>query len=560
MTAPQPFERHYHFQEGFFPSQNPINGLEGTCIDGLNAWLHGDVFRSDRGALQGDQTVGAHPLMLVGDTSEFNDSSFGGMDGGLGTVTSHLGLVWFAGLGNACINNAVIGASAGSLYVIVNEQAIPVGLGAPTEAPGFEPSSTPSSKFTGGSWSVALAKFRPLTGAVSNRTPPSVTIAVTNLKGHLTLPADPEDGTTAWLVYGSRRNFGGIGPWFRATNIDPIPVGTAVDSPLLDIDWLDGELGDLAPLLNDPPPRNDVTHCVALGAVMVAITRFGMCHPSGVGQPEAYDPGLAVKVPSGEAPTGVTSRGTDGVVFIATANSLNALVLSGATDIPVLPRGIWESTGFAHGNAFCLAHNEIYGYSGMPVRTQGTEAPDTSFAIPVERYMTDSGFTRENTFVVFDERNHAVLFCSGALALPYMMREGRWSVPIALPGTVTACVARKGQANLNIGNHLYTLDTANGGSSWFLQSPYQGPAGRLWTLQGYRATAQNNLTHDILKDLGQTSVGGRFPLAHTAPHGSPPVTKFQRFVRSAAVRISGTTGDQTYHDSTISGVVEPAEH
>lgn len=556
MTAPQPFERHYHFQEGFFPSQNPINGLEGTCIDGLNAWLHGDVFRSDRGATAGPATMGAHPLMLVGDTSEFPDSPYGGMDGGLGTVTSHVGLIWFAGIGNACINNVVLGASGGSLYVIVNEQVYPVGLIEPTDAPVFTPSAEPSSKFTGGSWSVALAKFRQVTGAVSNRTPPSETIAVTNLKGHLALPTPPTDGTTHWLVYGSRRNFGGIGPWFRVTSIDPIGINDGE----VDIDWLDGELGDLAPLLNDPPPQSDVTHCAALGAVMVAITRFGMCHPSTVGQPESYDPGLAIKVPSGEAPTGVTSRGTDGVVFIATANSLNALVLSGATDIPVLPRGIWESTGFAHGNAFCLAHNEIYGYSGMPVRTQGSEAPDTSFAIPVERYMTDSGFTRENTFVVFDERNHAVLFCSGNRALPYMMREGRWSVPISLPGTVQACVARNGQANLAINSTLYTLDTAGAGGSWFLQSPYQGPAGRMWTLQGYRASAQNNLTHDILKDLGQTSVGGRFPLAHTAKHGSPPVTKFQRFVRSAAVRISGSTGNQSYHDSTISGVVEPAEH
>src|SRR5262249_43157928 len=161
------------------------------------------------------------------------------------------------------------------------------------------------------------------TGAVSSRSPISAPIAVNKHKVRVTMPSNPNDGTTHWLLYATRRNFAGLGLVFRVTNVNIISVATA----FVDVEYQDGDLGDAAPLTNDPPPP--CTHCAVLGGVMVAISAGAMCYPSKAGQPEAFDTSLAVRLPSGEAPTCVIPQGVEGGVFVATRNSVGILVLSG---------------------------------------------------------------------------------------------------------------------------------------------------------------------------------------------------------------------------------------
>src|SRR5262249_38696633 len=155
-------------------------------------------------------------------------------------------------------------------------------------------------------------------------------------------------------------------------------------------------------------------------------------------------------------------------------------------------------------------------------------------AEPVMLYFQQNGFTGASTSVIYDEKNGAVLFCSGNKAVPFMLASGRWSAPITLPGTVTAGIAFNGAGTVATGASLFTLNSGSGPlGTAFLQSPYFGADGRIITMDQFRAAAPDNCTLDVLGDLGG-SVGGLFPAAFTAPHGNPRVLKAHRKFRSAA--------------------------
>lgn len=546
-TGEQDFN--WSFENGFYPSQNASGPgiVPATIYDCLNVWLKGRVLVSDRGVTAGASTGGAVPLMTI-------ESTHGGMTGG-GTVTTAFSTRWFAGTGNAYIGGSLIGASDGHLMLVAGS-AVAAGLSAPS-TPTVADSGVAGSKLNG-SYSIALAVYRSTTGALSSRSAPSAVLALKNKKLRITWPAVPT-GATHWVIYGSRRGYGATGPWFRIGSYGLTALPTATYFPggttTLDIEWFDGELGDVAYIDNDPSPTN-VTHCAVLGGSMVALVGNGLIRPSKVGYPEAFPPQFATNLAVREAITGCNARSTDGVVFVSTANSLNALV-TGNDLTPVLPRGIWENTGFAHGNGFCFHMDQIYGFSGQkgPVRTHGGESPDDSFAVPVLKYMEDNGFTAANTIVVDAPNNAAVLFCSGNRALPFMM-DG-WSGPIALPGTVTAGVTLGGVGYVSIGGTLYSLDTAGAGSSWYMQSPYVDVGGKLMTLVEFYAQAKDNMTLDLFNFVTGATVGGKFPWSFTAPHGSPKMLKPNRKVRGLALKVSGSTGAQSFYQATSKVTVEP---
>lgn len=554
MASPAPIKIPYTWENGFYPSQEEYDGIPGTARDGLGVWLRGRIVVSDRGysvAASNSNSGGATPLMLVG-------NGHGGMTGGLGTVTLHFGVPWFAGSGNGIVDGSSIGAASGSLYLRVAGVTYAAGLSKPA-APTWTVAVTAGR--LNGSTSIRIAKFRATTGAISNASDPSAAMVAKNKKGIIGAIANPNDGTTHWLVFGSRNNFGGVGPWFRATNVAAIAVGTLAAGPV-EIDFTDGNLGDLAPTTNDPAPATLITHCAALGGVMIAISSNGMCYPSKVGFPEAFDLALAIRLASGQAPTGVTSRGAEGGVFVSTRDSISLLILSGSPDVPILARGVFEGTGVAHGNAMCWVYDALYGMgsTGGPFRSQGGSEPDTSFALPMMKYFLDNGFTSANTFVVHDERNGCVLYCSGNRAAPFMLATQRWSTPMALAGTAGACVAIAGAAEIAVGSTLYTLDTAAGNpvGGAFLQSPWFGADGRIITLEEFYSQGKDDCTLDLLKDLTATTVGGKFPLSFIAPHGTPKVQKINRRVRSVAFKASTALGNKSLPKAQAVGTVEPA--
>jgi hypothetical protein len=558
-----------YFENGWYPSQSPFEGIPNSVLLAQNVWLRGPRrLVSDRGALAVSSVNQAvHDLMSVG-----------GQPGGCttsGNVTLHASVPWAAGAGNAIVGGTNLGALSGSLMLspsgIVTAGLVNAGLPRPN-APGLTVSSTVSSKWSG-SYSVAVAPYRSSTGAVGNRSDPSPVVAANGFKGLLTFPS-PVAGQTHWLIYGSRRGFGSVGPYFRVTGSAFTLTSVPVSQLTLLIDYFDGELGDLAPTNNDPPPA--CTHCAGLGSVMCALGTFGGygISPSQPGFPEAFDLTQTTFLAAREPITGVTGRGIDGVVYVATANSLSAIVLSGSDVTPVLPRGIWESVGFAHGNAFCLVEDQIYGFSGEAVRTQGGEAPDTSFALPVYNYFYSNGWTSANTVVVYDPGLDAVLYCGsdlvlGPVAVPYMRASGTWSGPIVAPGAISAAVTLNGRAALQVGTQLFNLDSAGGNPTggWSIQTPYyggpmgyihEGYAQHIKTLRYLRANASGPCTIDMLKNLGG-SVGGKFPYSHPGGIGGQ-VVKFNQRVHNYAMKVSGSLGGQSFYGAEMEMLVEPGNY
>ncbi|HWX40442.1 MAG TPA: hypothetical protein VN345_04760 [Blastocatellia bacterium] len=561
-----------YFENGWYPSQSPFEGIPNSVLLAQNVWLRGPRrLVSDRGALAVSSVAQAvHDLMSVG-----------GQPGGCttsGNVTLHASVPWAAGSGNAIQGSTVLGALTGNLMLYIAGAQPPfvnAGLNRPN-APGLTVSSMASSKWSG-SYSVAVAAYRSTTGAIGNRSDPSPVVAANGFKGQIMFPA-PVAGQTHWLIYGSRRGFGSVGPYFRVTGanfgLTTFPVSQFQQGSTAPIDYFDGELGDLAPTNNDPPPA--CTHCAGLGSVMCALGTFGGygITPSQPGFPEAYDLTQTTFLAAREPITGVTGRGIDGVVYVATANSLSAIVLSGSDVTPVLPRGIWESVGFAHGNAFCLVEDQIYGFSGEAVRTQGGEAPDTSFALPVYNYFYSNGWTSANTVVVYDPGLDAVLYCGndsvlGPVAVPYMRASGTWSGPIVAPGAVSAAVTLNGRAALQIGTQLFNLDSAGGNPTggWSIQTPYyggpmgyihEGYAQHIKTLRYLRANASGPCTIDILKNLGG-SVGGKFPYSHPGGIGGQ-VVKFNQRVHNYAMKVSGGLGGQSFYGAEMEMLVEPGNY
>lgn len=529
--------------------------VPNTARRGGGFWKRGRRFVSDAGHSTYSPNAGAslNTLQLVG-------ANHGGITTS-GNITLHSNTTWAIGSGTAYVGgSALSGSVTSSLKLLVSGALEAAGLAKPS-APTVAESASASSKLNG-SYSICVAPYRSTTGAIGNRSNPSAVIAVKNKKITLTFPATVT-GQTHWLIYGSRRGFGSVGAWFLITSI----AATAIATLTLDIEYFDGELGALAPTTNDVPPTG--THCAALGGVMCVIGSYGGygVSPSKPGYPEAFDVSQTSFLASREPVTAVTARGTDGGIFVATRNSISIVILSGSEVTPVLPRGVFENVGVAHGNAMCWVYDTLYLFSstGAACRTHGSEKPDLTFAIPVQDYFREQAtttgfFTGANTRVIFDERNGCVLFCSGNVAVPFMLDTETWSTPITLPGTVTAGVALAGNGLVAVGATLYTLDTAAGSpaATATLTSPYQYAGGYLALTREFRAISNGAMTLDLLTDpSADTSMGGLFPHSFAGTNGAIKVLKPQRRYREVALKVSTTAGGREFEEANLLSVIEP---
>lgn len=509
---------------GFVPTAHRLPGIEGSIIDGLNYWYRGNgLTESALGlAVTGGSSGGVPTLMNVG-------SGHGGTSGD-GTVIQFSNAYWYIN-GTPFVNGAAIAASTGLSLGVSIGGGVAAGLTRPS-APVLSDSGVASSK-NNGTYSVALTAVRTSTGAESSRSDPSNVVAVTNRKLRIAFPAAPS-GATHWGIYCSRRGFGATGPWFHLTDI-------AVGPATADIEFFDGELGDIAPIDYDPPPTG--THCCAVDNVMVVVGSFGGygLSPSVPGKPEAFPPQFTSFLPRGESVTGCKGSGPDGGILIVSANSTNELVRGGAT-VPILPIPHWPSTGFATGSAFCLIENELWGMSGQRGAVHGrlgSEEIDTAFATDVETFFAANGFTSANTVVAFDPKNNAVWFMSGTLGVPYMRGTGQWSTPMQVPSATTA-VTVGGQMLLASGSTLYTPETGSGTSWHFTPAWHDAGSPELAkTLVRARSASSANFTADILVNLG----GSVKTLSMTAPHSIWEKLNLHD-VKSFTVKASGTGGGQ----------------
>jgi hypothetical protein len=541
----------FTFHLGEYYSQPEHPGIPGTAKEAVGMWRRAQEWESDTGHSSVGPSGSPSYLQVV-------NSIIMGVTN-LGNVASMWQTLWAAGNGNIVENGVVTGAVSGSLVVKVSGAYTPAGLAAPS-APGFAASATPSTKFNG-TYSVGLVAVRVTSGAVSNISLRSAVIAVNDVKGEITLPATPF-GATHFIVYGTPRGQGTNGVLRKVTTIAPIAVSPGAVIP---VDWVDGELGDLAPITNDVPPA--CTHCFPLGSLMCVVSSGGMVYPSKPGQPEAFDVGLAVRLASGEAPVGITARGSDGGVFIGTRNSISLVVATGSESAPVLPRGVFENVGIANGNAMCWVYDTLYVFSaaGSLCRTHGGSEPDTSFATPIKQWLKDRGATGSNTYLIHDLHNGALLVCTGDKAKPYMLDTGEWSGEITLPGAVRGGIALNESGLVDVGGTTYTLNTAggspNGGAS--IRSPYLpcAPSGYEFNTKkfmNHRGTGTGSWTHDYFKNQVATTIGGPFPKAFTGPHDTNWTQTIINGIYSLAYKASCTSGGQKYQPAIAELEVDPA--
>lgn len=539
------FSQGVYFSQPEFPPAFPSTAKEATGL-----WKRGARWVSDRGHSSAGASGSPSYLQIV-------DGAIAGVTN-LGNVCSFYSTKWAAGNGSITEGGSVTGTVSGFLVLKVGGSYVTAGLSTPS-APTFAGNATVSAKFNG-TYAVGLVAVRATSGAISNVSLRSAVISVKNKKGTITFPAAPT-GATHWLVYGTLRGHGSQGNLYKVTTIAPVAVGTAT----LEVDWVDGELGDLAPITNDPPPA--CTHCFPIGNVMCVVTAGGMVYPSKPGQPEAYDVSLAVRLPSGEAPVGVAARGSDGGVFIGTRNSISLIVATNSEFTPIFPRGVFENVGIANGNAMCWVFDTLYVFSatGTLCRTHGGSRPDTSFAAPYQQYFRDNGFTGSNTHLVHDKRNGALLVCSGTKAVPFMLDTEQWSGVITLPASARAGIGLGDDGLVDCGGTNYTLDTAGGTPTggWSIRSPYLPVAPPQFAFhkkkfREYRGAGTGSQTHDFLKNQSGSSIGGAFPYAFTGPHGSNFIRQIINGIDSLAFKASGSAGGQEIQAALAELTVEVA--
>jgi len=395
----QDFIDTFAFHNGYVPVSSPLGALSDIALDGSNFWIRGvGKIIADMGPGAGAAIGGAVAPAMV------SKNQLAGMVGG-GVVTDHDGVGVFEGpSGPAYLGALNLGVSNGAMMLYIAGVARAAGLAKP--GPPLIDLLGPASVKIKGSYSISVAAYSSPsaggTGAISTRSDFSNVVLGKNTQMRIIQPGSLDPGATHVLIYGTLRGYGSIGPMFRVTTIAAIPRATYLNAAAvpINIEFYDGDLGDLAFLANDPPLPG--TACVSMGATMVdlgVVGGYGIS-PSNLGFMEAFDVTKISFLAAKESITGVIPYSAEGIVYISTANSLNVLVLTGSSAIPVLPRGLWPFTGFAGPNSFTLSGHTIYGMSGAhgPIRTQGSMAPDWSFALPVALEMKAVGLNEPIEF------------------------------------------------------------------------------------------------------------------------------------------------------------------
>src|SRR6185369_15139091 len=187
----QEFEYDWDFSDGFFPDQ-PAFGrgvIPHTAKEGSNVWIYGREPVSDRGATSLGTSGGVSDLQVIG-------GQHAGCIG-VGNIWRAFSTNFFTG--NAYINGANIGSVGSVLSLLVGGVPTPAGLAAPG-APTLAATATLGRG--NGALSVVVQAFRSTTGARSNRSAPSVTIAVQNKLVRVTFPT-PVSGQTHWIIGGN---------------------------------------------------------------------------------------------------------------------------------------------------------------------------------------------------------------------------------------------------------------------------------------------------------------------------------------------------------------------
>jgi hypothetical protein len=456
---------HQSHKNGFHPDA-PLVGPDAIPYSmragSQNVWIQAEgLVESARGLGAGAGALtGNNRLYLVG-------SDIGSLI--LGSVVLYQqASQWFIGSGVVRINGSSIGTASTTLQFLLNGTVYTAGLTAPPTAPLILESVTTSSKNTG-SYAMQITRKRSATQAESNPSPPSLPITVAAKMITLTFPG-ALSGQDLWRVYATASGLGQEGPLLFLKEVmiydggGPVPAGMVSSSGgTLDFEWLNSELG-----AEEPPTDHNVPNtglfCAPLQDVMMVLgTLQGVAiDVSSPGDPESYPAKFRLLTTPPEIPNGFAARANENQLMFWCSNSIQSIVYTGDPTGPCFIRARWPIAGCSGANSACFAQDEFYADSnGGPVRIFGDRV-DTTFALPVQRYIRRLNFDKTQVVVCYDQRYDAVIFIYGTLALPWMRQYSIWGPPIILDATPAAAVTQSGVLKLSMGNELFDWESGTG--------------------------------------------------------------------------------------------------
>lgn len=540
---------------GFYPSAAIVGDdrILNSIRDGRNMWYLGrGLMKSAKLPALSGVGLGGPRLYLVG-------SQIGVIDTGSVIIYKN-GIFLFIGSGNVFVGTGQVGI--GSSLLAYNTgfglgTVKPVGL----NQPGAPVVEVGGSGINSGSYAAVITRVNSTTGGESNGSLPSAPISVTNKKIKIVF-GGLDGGQDRWGIYFTPKGRATVGPFFFLKEIadSSIPGDRRVE-----FEFYDSQLtSQQPPTDHNPPPQG--THVVNLGPNIIVLGTF-----PGNGAAAGVSPSIANKIeaypalyttflnPLGDV-VGTTARPTDGETLVWTKNSLQALILTGSSAFPVLPRAIWPTTGIegAHGAVF--ADSILYAYAGTagPVRLGGLE-PDTTFAEAVYEFIRSQNWDPASVVVGYDRVRDAVVYMGsgtdGNLALCFMrsVQDGRtWSPPIELPGTPESCITVNGILKISINGQLYDWEAGNGGN-WYVIPAWRDdpdPSDRK-TFRGYRAVVNTGVSpvqFDLLLDLSDTPVASASQSTTGSGNRQTPWKLLNKLCRQFTLKASGSGAGHMLHD------------
>lgn len=346
-------------------------------------------------------------------------------------------------------------------------------------------------------------------------------VTVTNANVSIPISYTSTEAFDKVRIYATLQGFGVIGPWFWLGDYDLVGVGGGT----VTLGYLDVNLKPINPdyyLLTDVPPAR---HCAILGGHVVLVGAYDAPEghfilPSKFLKPEQFDANTVIAMNPAEPFTGLVNTQFDGLLIATQANAISALVITGNSAFPILPRNIMN-VGCSSTNQLDTVDGEFYVWSEQMglIRSASNGEPDTSFTVNVRGFL--SGFT--NPVVVWDGRTDSVIVAgnhstAGNCYIAYQrgLPGNVWDAPVLLDFTPVGKTRKGGRAILTGGSNFYYIGTGSQlTGTWETTIRDGGATMKQKTITGVQAEADDDLDslsvygaydNTLLKAFGACSV------------------------------------------------------
>lgn len=407
-------------------------------------------------------------------------------------------------------------APSSSLAYYLNGTGYVAGLAAPTGKPGLILKAMATGKVTG-SVSIQLTRRRNLTFAESNPSPSSDAVTGANSVLTATIPAAVA-GQDGWGLYATFTGLGLEGPYFLYKDL-VIPGDISALGGTYDFDYNNDELADINPPTNHNQPLQGL-FCVSLSNIMIMVGVLGGTNiqPSVPNDPESYPFSTILVTTPPEVVNGVLTRPGENELTFYTFNSIQTLVQTGDPDAPILIRGRHPVAGVKGKNAICYAESDLYFASGEGLtRILDGQGPDTTFAIPVQKFIRDLGINSADIVVGYDQRYQHIVFFLGSsnFALVFNRQTENWSPPLIMPSMAISSVTLDGILKVTfspgmLSAGLYDWEGGSGSAYWlqhnWIDDPDSADRKTIIGVEAVYNTKGTAATLDFIKDFSTTAV------------------------------------------------------